>query len=54
MFVTLTYFRQERFVQFLSLVTIQLFFLYFLVLKSLVYTGIPANLEDKKRNFFLI
>ena len=49
LFVTLSYFRPDRFVHLHSLIPILILLLCVLVLIDLVYTGILARLEEKKR-----
>ena len=45
LFVTLSYFRPDRFMQLLSLIPILILHLFFLVSIDIVYTGIVARLE---------
>ena len=54
LFVTLSYFRLDRFVQLLSLIPILILLLYFLVSINLVYADIVAKLEARKSKCLLI
>ena len=49
LFVTLYYFRPDRFVQLLSLIPILVLLLYFLVSIDLVYTVFFARLYERKK-----
>ena len=49
LFVTLSYFCPVRFVQLLSLLPILILLLFFLVSADIIYTGILARLEERRK-----